>query len=195
MRGCPTWSSTATSPAARARPRRGACRTTCANRARYQLTQRGELVHRQVEELLGHAETAREVSSEMLGGILRGPDRLGATARRGLGAVDPERARPRDRHRLRPVRPARAQHPGVLHLPHPGAHPLRPRARRVPGVQDGPARLPPALRRRDLPAHAADRRRHRRLDPARPRPVCARQRRRSASLDLEGRAARRAPGL
>ncbi|HET7398969.1 MAG TPA: TIGR02677 family protein [Intrasporangium sp.] len=42
------------------------------NRARYQLTQRGELVQRQVEELLGHAETATEISSEMLGGILHG---------------------------------------------------------------------------------------------------------------------------
>ena len=42
------------------------------NRARYQLTQRGELVQRQVEELLGHAETATEISSEMLGGILAG---------------------------------------------------------------------------------------------------------------------------
>ena len=43
------------------------------NRARYQLTQRGELVHRQVEELLGHSESAREVSSQMLGGILAWP--------------------------------------------------------------------------------------------------------------------------
>lgn len=42
------------------------------NRARYQLTQRGELVQRQVDELLGHAETATEVSSEMLGAILAG---------------------------------------------------------------------------------------------------------------------------
>ncbi len=39
-------------------------------RARYQLTQRGELVHRQIEELLGSTESAREVSSEMLGAIL-----------------------------------------------------------------------------------------------------------------------------
>ena len=42
------------------------------NRARYQLSQRGELVHRQVEELLGHVDSAREISSEMLGGILAG---------------------------------------------------------------------------------------------------------------------------
>ncbi|AXG13059.1 TIGR02677 family protein [Intrasporangium calvum] len=42
------------------------------NRARYQLTQRGELVQRQVDELLGHTETATEVSSEMLGAILAG---------------------------------------------------------------------------------------------------------------------------
>jgi uncharacterized protein (TIGR02677 family) len=47
-----------------------------ANRARYQLTQRGELVQRQVEELLEHAETAHEVSSEMLAGILEGLRRL-----------------------------------------------------------------------------------------------------------------------
>ncbi|OLT30528.1 hypothetical protein BJF82_15640 [Kytococcus sp. CUA-901] len=36
------------------------------NRARYQLTARGELVQRQVEELLTRSEGAREVSSEML---------------------------------------------------------------------------------------------------------------------------------
>lgn len=42
------------------------------HRARYQLTQRGEAVHRMVEELLQRAESAREVSSEMLGGILEG---------------------------------------------------------------------------------------------------------------------------
>ena len=42
------------------------------NRARYQLSQRGELVHRQVEELLGHVDSASEVSSEMLGGVLAG---------------------------------------------------------------------------------------------------------------------------
>lgn len=42
------------------------------HRARYQLTQRGEAVHRMVEELLERAESAREVSSEMLGGILEG---------------------------------------------------------------------------------------------------------------------------
>ena len=57
------------------------------NRARYQLTQRGEFVQRQVDELLGHAETATEISSEMLGAILRGlrelsrqPDDLSAVA-------------------------------------------------------------------------------------------------------------------
>jgi Protein of unknown function (DUF2397) len=42
------------------------------NRARYQLTQRCKLVHRQIEDLLGHSERAREVSSEMLGGIQAG---------------------------------------------------------------------------------------------------------------------------
>ena len=46
------------------------------NRARYQLTQRGELVHRQVEELLDHTDSAREVSSEMLPGILSGLEEL-----------------------------------------------------------------------------------------------------------------------
>ena len=46
------------------------------NRARYQLTQLGELVQRQVEELLAHTDTAHEVSSEMLGGILAGLRRL-----------------------------------------------------------------------------------------------------------------------
>ncbi len=45
-------------------------------RARYQLTQRGELVHRQVEELLGATDEVREVSTEMLGGILGGLRRL-----------------------------------------------------------------------------------------------------------------------
>ncbi len=45
-------------------------------RSRYQLTQIGELVHRQIEELLGTVEQAREVSSEMLGGILAGLTRL-----------------------------------------------------------------------------------------------------------------------
>ena len=49
-----------------------------ANRARYQLTQRGELVQRQVDELLQHTESAHEVSSEMLGGILAGLRTLGA---------------------------------------------------------------------------------------------------------------------
>ncbi|MCE3550174.1 TIGR02677 family protein [Pseudonocardia sp. RS11V-5] len=56
------------------------------NRARYQLTQRGEMVHRFVEELLGHTESAREVSTEMLGGILTGLD--------GLARVDPATADP-----------------------------------------------------------------------------------------------------
>ena len=46
------------------------------NRARYQLTQLGELVQRQVEELLAHTDAAHEVSSEMLGGILAGLQQL-----------------------------------------------------------------------------------------------------------------------
>jgi uncharacterized protein (TIGR02677 family) len=60
------------------------------SRARYQLTQRGELVHRQVEELLGSAETAREVSSEMLGGILDGLLSLRRYDDATLAAADPD---------------------------------------------------------------------------------------------------------
>jgi uncharacterized protein (TIGR02677 family) len=56
-------------------------------RARYQLTQRGELVHRFVEELLGHTEAAREVSTEMLGGILAG---LRALAGLDGTGIDPD---------------------------------------------------------------------------------------------------------
>ena len=59
------------------------------NRSRYQLTQRGELVHRQVEELLAHTEQAREVSSEMLPGILEGLETLAAQAGTGLAEADP----------------------------------------------------------------------------------------------------------
>lgn len=59
------------------------------NRARYQLTQRGELVHRQVEELLTHAESAREVSSEMLPGILAGIEELSRLGRQGFADADP----------------------------------------------------------------------------------------------------------
>ncbi len=58
-------------------------------RSRYQLTQRGELVHRQVEELLGHTESAREVSTEMLGGILAGLESLAARVEAGLADADP----------------------------------------------------------------------------------------------------------
>lgn len=60
------------------------------NRARYQLTQRGELVQRQVEELLGHAEAATEISSEMLGGILGGLRTLRGLTGAGLESADPE---------------------------------------------------------------------------------------------------------
>jgi uncharacterized protein (TIGR02677 family) len=59
-------------------------------RARYQLTQRGELVHRQVEELLGSAETAREVSSEMLAGILDGLLGLARYDDATLAVADPD---------------------------------------------------------------------------------------------------------
>jgi uncharacterized protein (TIGR02677 family) len=58
------------------------------NRSRYQLTQRGELVQRQVEELLAHADTVREVSSEMLPGILEGVERLGRIAAAGVVEVE-----------------------------------------------------------------------------------------------------------
>ena len=61
-----------------------------ASRARYQLTQRGELVHRHVEELLGHSDVAREVSSEMLGGILETLTALLAYDLDRLEAVDPD---------------------------------------------------------------------------------------------------------
>ena len=60
------------------------------NRARYQLTQRGELVHRFVEELLGHTEAAREVSTEMLGGILAGLRGLGRLDEAAIAAADPD---------------------------------------------------------------------------------------------------------
>ena len=60
-------------------------------RSRYQLTQIGELVHRQVEELLGTVEQAREVSSEMLGGILTGLTRLDSYDEASLAAVPPDR--------------------------------------------------------------------------------------------------------
>ncbi|MGB7981930.1 MAG: TIGR02677 family protein [Candidatus Nanopelagicales bacterium] len=59
------------------------------NRARYQLTQRGELVHRQVEELLGHSESAREVSSEMLPAILAGIEALRSLVGDRLEEADP----------------------------------------------------------------------------------------------------------
>lgn len=59
------------------------------NRARYQLTPRGELVHRQVEALLAHSDGAREVSSEMLPGILAGIEELARLARHGAQDSDP----------------------------------------------------------------------------------------------------------
>ena len=59
-------------------------------RSRYQLTQRGETVHRQVEELLDSAETAREVSSEMLGAILAGLERLTGYDEVTVAAVKPD---------------------------------------------------------------------------------------------------------
>ncbi len=59
-------------------------------RSRYQLTQRGELVHRQVEELLGATDEVREVSTEMLGGILSGLRALRAYDQQALAEVDPD---------------------------------------------------------------------------------------------------------
>jgi uncharacterized protein (TIGR02677 family) len=59
-------------------------------RARYQLTQRGELVHRQVEELLSATDEVREVSTEMLGGILAGLRALRAYDEQTLREVDPD---------------------------------------------------------------------------------------------------------
>jgi uncharacterized protein (TIGR02677 family) len=59
-------------------------------RARYQLTQRGELVHRQVEELLGAADEVREVSTEMLGGILAGLRILRGYDAVRLAELDPD---------------------------------------------------------------------------------------------------------
>ena len=59
-------------------------------RARYQLTQRGELVHRQVEELLGAADEVREVSTEMLAGILAGLRALKAYDDVALAEADPD---------------------------------------------------------------------------------------------------------
>jgi uncharacterized protein (TIGR02677 family) len=58
------------------------------NRARFQLTPRGELVHRQVEELLSHTEGAREVSSEMLPGILDGIEELARLGALGLEGAE-----------------------------------------------------------------------------------------------------------
>ncbi len=60
------------------------------NRARYQLTQRGEIVQRHVDELLGHAETATEISTEMLGAILGGLRGLLALHGEALAAAEPE---------------------------------------------------------------------------------------------------------
>lgn len=59
-------------------------------RARYQLTQRGELVHRQVEELLGATEAAREVSTEMLGALLDGLTALLRYDDATLAAAEPD---------------------------------------------------------------------------------------------------------
>jgi uncharacterized protein (TIGR02677 family) len=60
-------------------------------RSRYQITQIGDLVHRQIEELLGTAEQAREVSSEMLSGMLAGLTRLDGYGDGSLGGIDPDR--------------------------------------------------------------------------------------------------------
>lgn len=59
------------------------------NRSRYQLTPRGELVQRQVEELLTRADGAREVSSEMLPGMLAGLTGLNRLCEQALDRADP----------------------------------------------------------------------------------------------------------
>ena len=59
-------------------------------RSRYQLTQRGEVVHRQVEELLLASDTAREVSSEMLPALLAGLRQISAYDGTTLSIVEPE---------------------------------------------------------------------------------------------------------
>jgi uncharacterized protein (TIGR02677 family) len=59
-------------------------------RSRYQLTQIGEMVHRQIEELLGTVEQAREVSSEMLSGILAGLTGLAGHTGARLAGADPD---------------------------------------------------------------------------------------------------------
>lgn len=59
-------------------------------RARYQLTQRGELVHRQVEELLSATDEVREVSTEMLGGILAGLRTLAGYDEASLAEAEPD---------------------------------------------------------------------------------------------------------
>lgn len=59
------------------------------NRARYQLTPRGEMVQRQVEELLAQSDGAREVSSEMLPGMLAGLTGLVQVCEHGLDAAEP----------------------------------------------------------------------------------------------------------
>jgi uncharacterized protein (TIGR02677 family) len=56
-------------------------------RARYQLAPRGELVHRQVEELLGSAGRAREVSTEVLPVLLSDLEALADPAQATAGAV------------------------------------------------------------------------------------------------------------
>lgn len=56
-------------------------------RARYQLAPRGEMVHRQVEELLGSAGRAREVSTEVLPVLLDGLEQLADPQRATPGAV------------------------------------------------------------------------------------------------------------
>lgn len=80
------------------------------NRARYQLTQRGELVHRQVEDLLGATDAAREVSSEMLGGLLAGLRDLNCYDTSGWPRTTPaRRAAGRERSAALPRRPRLAR--------------------------------------------------------------------------------------
>jgi hypothetical protein len=84
------------------------------HRARYQLTQRGGTVHRMVKELLQHAETAREVSSEMLGGILEDLRELNRIHPSSLAGIAPDDLAPPDHYAVRPVRTAGGFHSRLL---------------------------------------------------------------------------------
>ncbi|MDI2125099.1 TIGR02677 family protein [Yinghuangia seranimata] len=64
-------------------------------RSRYQVSKLGERVQRGVDDVLGHADAAREVAAEMLGMVDRGLAELADAVELpgGVGAMDPEHAR------------------------------------------------------------------------------------------------------